>query len=262
MTASSRPWYETAFGDHYPELYAHRDEAEATRCLDLLPRLAPLGAGPLLDLGCGQGRHAAELARRGHAVVGLDLSEALLRRARAAAPAVPLVRADMRRVPLGPASCSAVLSLFTAFGYFGDVAAHAPVAGEVARVLAAGGHWFLDYLDSERVARELAAGPVTRHREVGDMRVTETRRLADGPRRVIKTVDLRGPGGAAEAPTSLRYDEEVTLFTLTELDDLAAGAGLRRVAAAGSYAGGPLQPGHGDRWLLVYRRDTGDGSAT
>ena len=50
------------------------------------------------------------------------------------------------------ASCSAVLSLFTTFGYFGGVRAHDPVVREVARVLAPGGHWFLDFLDSERVA--------------------------------------------------------------------------------------------------------------
>ena len=34
----------------------------------------PATGGPLLDLGCGAGRHLAELARRGIAAVGLDLS--------------------------------------------------------------------------------------------------------------------------------------------------------------------------------------------
>ncbi len=262
MTGTSRPWYETAFGDHYPQLYAHRDEAEAVRCLDLLPRLAPPGDGPLLDLGCGQGRHVAELARRGHVVVGVDLSAPLLARARAVAPTAPLVRADMRRLPLRPGRFTAVLSLFTAFGYFGDAAGHRPVVAEVARVLAPGGHWYLDFLDSERVAGELAGGPRTRGREVGGRRVTESRRLAVKPRRVIKTVVIRDAAAGDDGPVVLQYDEEVTLFSLEELDDLAATAGLRRVAAAGSYAGAPLQPGHGDRWLLVYRRSPGEGSAT
>jgi S-adenosylmethionine-dependent methyltransferase len=42
-----------------------------------------------LDVGCGQGTQAIELARLGHRVVGLDLSEKLLDAARAAAAGEP-----------------------------------------------------------------------------------------------------------------------------------------------------------------------------
>jgi len=41
----------------------------------------------ILDVGCGTGRHALELARRGYQVVGLDLSESLLAQGRKAAQA-------------------------------------------------------------------------------------------------------------------------------------------------------------------------------
>ena len=57
----------------------------------------------VLDLGCGHGRHALELARRGVAVVGLDYSEPALALARANAAAegleVELVQGDMRELP-------------------------------------------------------------------------------------------------------------------------------------------------------------------
>jgi len=36
----------------------------------------------ILDIGCGTGRHAIELAKRGYQVVGVDLSESQLKRAR------------------------------------------------------------------------------------------------------------------------------------------------------------------------------------
>ena len=36
----------------------------------------------ILDIGCGTGRHAIELARRGYQIVGVDLSESQLERAR------------------------------------------------------------------------------------------------------------------------------------------------------------------------------------
>jgi SAM-dependent methyltransferase len=260
------PWYRQAFGAHYPALYAHRDLAEARRCLALLPRLAPLGPGPVLDLGCGQGRHLGLLADAGIPAVGLDLSADLLRIAREEGPDRALVRADMRAIPLACAATGAVLSLFTAFGYFGSVAQHRPVVAEIARVLRPGGHWFLDFLDSERVAAELAAGPRQRRSRRGPLEVREQRRLVEGPRRVIKTVELVAAQGAHDEAAALgvrsdglRYTEEVALMTLEELDGLATAAGMRRVAAAGDYDGGPLRPGRSDRWLLVYRLADGEG---
>ena len=36
----------------------------------------------ILDIGCGTGRHAIELAKRGYSVVGIDLSESQLQKAR------------------------------------------------------------------------------------------------------------------------------------------------------------------------------------
>jgi SAM-dependent methyltransferase len=263
MTARPHPWYATAFGAHYPLLYRHRDATEAQQCLDLLPRLAPFGDGPVLDLGCGQGRHLALLAERGLRAIGLDLSPALLAIARAQNPRGELVRADMRAIPLAARSCSAVLSLFTAFGYFGDARANAPVATEVGRVLQPAGHWFLDFLNSRRVARELAGGPLATERTQGPLRVREERRLVEAPRRVVKEVALAPlPGRDDEAAgwgvplPGVCYTEEVALLTLDELDALAAAAGLRRVAAAGDYTGAPLDDAS-PRWLLVYRRDEG-----
>lgn len=48
-------------------------------------RLAEAGAivGSVLDAGCGTGEHAAYLAGRGHAVVGVDVAGAAIARARA-----------------------------------------------------------------------------------------------------------------------------------------------------------------------------------
>lgn len=46
--------------------------------LELWAAMAAESDGPVLDLGCGTGRVALHLARRGHEVVGLDHDEALL----------------------------------------------------------------------------------------------------------------------------------------------------------------------------------------
>jgi SAM-dependent methyltransferase len=63
--------------------------------------VASLQPSSVLDAGCGTGRVAAELARRGIEVVGVDIDEAMLEVARRKAPAVPWVRADLSTLALG-----------------------------------------------------------------------------------------------------------------------------------------------------------------
>ena len=55
----------------------------------------------VLDAGCGTGRVAIELARRGVDVVGVDLDPAMLEQARAKAPEVPWLHGDLAEIDLG-----------------------------------------------------------------------------------------------------------------------------------------------------------------
>lgn len=59
---------------------------------DLVMRFGP---ETVLDAGCGAGRVAIELARRGIAVVGVDLDPDLIDRARRRAPELSWVRTDL-----------------------------------------------------------------------------------------------------------------------------------------------------------------------
>ena len=60
----------------------------------LVDVLDPRRGERVLDLGCGTGHHAAAVAARGAVVVGLDLDEAMLAKARQDHPEVRFVRAD------------------------------------------------------------------------------------------------------------------------------------------------------------------------
>jgi SAM-dependent methyltransferase len=81
-------WYEELFRD-YAERYEQESFTKGTVGeADFIE--AELGrdtSKAILDIGCGTGRHAIELARRGYAVTGLDLSEAMLAKAKAKAEA-------------------------------------------------------------------------------------------------------------------------------------------------------------------------------
>jgi SAM-dependent methyltransferase len=96
----------------------------------------------ILDVPCGQGRHAHLLAEAGYRVEGLDYSEHLLAlaRKRGTGPTLHYTRGDMRKLPSRwSGRFDAVVNLFTSFGFFTNPSDDARVVKEFARVLAPGG---------------------------------------------------------------------------------------------------------------------------
>ena len=71
---------------------------------DLFLELVPPPPRRTLDLGCGEGRFARDLAARGYDVVGVDASPTMLAAAREAAPELELHLADAAALPLDDAS--------------------------------------------------------------------------------------------------------------------------------------------------------------
>jgi len=139
-----KEWWESYFDAQYlleyePIFSPARDRADAARLIEILG----LPAGErLLDVPCGQGRHAHLLAEAGFDVTGLDYSKHLLEvaRRRGIASNLRYVHGDMRALPAKWAGrFAAVLNLFTSFGFFFDPADDLRVMREFARVLQPGG---------------------------------------------------------------------------------------------------------------------------
>ena len=84
LQSTTLPWYESWFDSRlYHSLYAHRDTREAGGFIDRVMERLPLPAGStVLDLACGTGRHARQLAARGCRVLGVDLSAESIRAAK------------------------------------------------------------------------------------------------------------------------------------------------------------------------------------
>jgi len=140
----SKEWWESAFDAHYlleygPLFTLERDRRETSRLIELLG--LPDGAR-VLDVPCGQGRHAHLLAEAGYDVDGLDYSADLLAvaRKRGSAKKLRYIRGDMRKLPAKwTRRFDAVLNLFTSFGFFAHPSDDARVIREFARVLKPGG---------------------------------------------------------------------------------------------------------------------------
>lgn len=145
-------WYEGFFGEQYLVVAPGPKQAERTAGeVDFVVAELGLAAGAeVLDLACGHGRHAIELARRGLRVTGFDLSEPSLARARedaaSAGVEVEWVQGDMRELPWAE-HFDAVVNLFSAFGYFDDEADDRRVVEGVARALKPGGAFLIDTIN-------------------------------------------------------------------------------------------------------------------
>jgi len=104
-------------------------ELEQRATLELLPDVSGCAA---LDLGCGSGRYLRRLLVHGAAcAVGVDLSRAMLARARSAIASANLVQSDLLALPLPAAAFDRVVCGL-AVGHVPDLK---PALAEIARVL-------------------------------------------------------------------------------------------------------------------------------
>lgn len=108
----------------------------------------------ILDVCCGHGRHAIELAKRGFVnVSGLDRSHYLISKARETSRALGLAlkfkEGDARKLPYKPDEFDAVLMLGNSFGYFDSIQDDLRVLQQVGRVLKPWGRLFIDLADGE-----------------------------------------------------------------------------------------------------------------
>jgi SAM-dependent methyltransferase len=223
-------WFEEWFGEEYLQLYPHRDEAEADQAVGLIVRATGLAPGwRVLDVACGAGRHARAFRAAGARCVGLDLSLTLLRVARGVTDA-PLVRGDMRRMPVRPGSMDLTVSLFTSFGYFEHDDEHATALREMVATVRTGGWFVIDFLNAAEVRRRLVARESVAVRG-GEAEVTRT--MSPDGRYVCKSI---------LTPAGRSFTERVRLFDQDQMTAMMAAAGVTVRQRFGDYGAAPLRP--------------------
>jgi 2-polyprenyl-3-methyl-5-hydroxy-6-metoxy-1,4-benzoquinol methylase len=99
-----KQWYESLF-ENYARKYDEECFVQGTagECDFIEKEIGHDKAARILDIGCGTGRHAIELSKRGYRITGVDLSESQLARAREKAAkeslAIDFRRHDARELP-------------------------------------------------------------------------------------------------------------------------------------------------------------------
>jgi SAM-dependent methyltransferase len=251
-SGAARPdWWSSYFDDIYlreyePLFTLERDRREVARLLDILG--LPSGAR-VLDVPCGQGRHAHLLAEAGFLVDGVDLSPQLLARARArgTGPTLHYHERDMRRLPPSwNRRFDAVLNLFTSFGFFADPGDDRRVVAEFARVLRPGGVLVWHGGDRDGVMARFLDRDWW---QTSDGTLHAQERSFD-PLSGILTIESRwsGPSGSGER------EHRIRLYTPTRLAELCAEAGLIVEAAYDGWNDRPLTR-RSSEMLLVARKE-------
>jgi SAM-dependent methyltransferase len=233
-------WFEEWFGEDYLRLYPHRDDADAGRAVALISRVVGLRPGSrVLDVACGAGRHARAFSGLGALCFGLDLSATLLRLARQVTTA-PLIRADMRYLPVRPGSMDLTVNLFTSFGYFERDAEHAAALQEMVSTVRIGGWFVIDFLNPAAVRRQLVPEETI---QLSGQTVQVTRSVSPDGRYVCKSI---------RAPIGRHYMERVRLFEPEQISQMLESAGVRIRHRFGDYDAAPLEAGS-PRTILLGR---------
>ena len=237
--AAPEGWWRGFFDDAYRFLYGDllgpvRTEREVAAVWSLLG----LREGQrLLDLCCGDGRHAVPLRRRGLEVCGVDASAVLLRRgAERAARVLPdegplprWVQADARALPLKASSCDGAICLFNSIGYAGDEGTQA-LLHEAARALRPGARLLVECDPRERAEAAAPEGGRERvHAVVGGVVVEVERWLEAGWQHAVFRWDEQG----ARRERVLHH----RLHDRAQLGAWMEAAGLREVRFLGGYDG-------------------------
>jgi SAM-dependent methyltransferase len=207
----------------------------------------------VLDVPCGSGRIAIQLATAGIRVTGIDRSAPLLREARRRGrdlKASPVYQqGDMRRLDQPP-RFEAAINWWGSFGYFSDQENEAVVRG-MAAALRPGGRLLIDMPNREQV-RRWALG---RH-EIDWTGVRIRHDVAWNP----KTQRIEGEWLLVHRGRTRRLWSSIRLYTPSQLRELAVRAGLTRVRLFGDWTGAPYTRGS-LRCVLLARKPEGHRSA-
>ena len=243
-------WYDDFFTELPNTFWRAAIPPQATEAeIDFLVRTVGLRPGDsVLDVCCGSGRHALELARHGYRVTGIDVSAEAIAYARRAAGderlAVDLRVGDVRDLPTD-VRADVAICMGNAFGYLEHAGTQAFLA-DLAGIVRPGGALVVDYgfvAESVLPGLVLEEEPMT----IGGVEATSVNTYDAAGSRWLTEFTFRR-GDEVHRGTSVQH-----VYTVAEVARLVATAGFPDVERYGDADGSPYRFGSA-RLLLVARR--------
>lgn len=150
-----RAWWDEIFSEDFMRTMDQPKPSHIQREVNFIEESLGVEKGAVvLDLACGMGSHAVELASRGYSVVGFDLSLAMLARASDEAQErgqkLNFLQGDMREMAFEE-MFDGIYCWSTSFGYF-DEEKNFDVLARMHRALRTGGMLLIDIINRDFIA--------------------------------------------------------------------------------------------------------------
>ncbi|NTW82884.1 MAG: class I SAM-dependent methyltransferase [Chlorobiaceae bacterium] len=250
---TTAPWFAEWFNHpFYLQVYSHRNKEEAAQCIRTILSYTGLSlknpaSVSVLDIACGAGRHAIELAKLGYCVTGNDLSPFLLEEARNESTRcdvnLHLTCRDMRNIE-SLSLFDLVVQLFTSFGYFDSDQDDLLVLQHVYNALKTGGWYVLDLINPVYLEKHIVTES---ERKAGNLFVHEKRVLEE--RKITKTITISAPDRE-----TINFTESVRLYSKKEILGLLGKGGFSVTGIVGNYSGEPFNPEESPRMMIFSRK--------
>ncbi len=244
MSEWFRDWFNT---EEYLYVYRNRNEKDAKKLVDLILRNANLKKNAkVLDLACGTGRHSIFFALCGFKVTAVDLSETLLKVARASAQAanvdIEFIHADMRYFCVNE-KFDLIVNLFTSFGYFEEDEENFRLFDFVDEHLEENGLFVLDYFNRNYVENNLVK---LSEDNTDGTKIVQERSIVGN--RVVKKIKVLKNG------IEKNFEENVRMYYKTEIIKEIVKRNMKIKKIFGDFEGNNFEIDKSKRIIIIAER--------
>ena len=248
MKAMASDWYRKIWTlDIQNQSWVEDTKRQVTFLID---ELKLQGGEKILDLACGFGRHSLELARRGFAVTGVDITPAYIQYAKEQAESEGLdarfLCADIREVGF-ESEFDLVLNMADgAVGYLENDAENRKIFAVVSKALKPGGWHFMDIMNGSYAEKHFPC----KLWDAGEMGLTLSNFEWDDKTRTLIYGQLDFEYGKALKKPEMTEGNPIRLYTLTEIAEIMSSVGMKVINSYADFTGKPSSDK--DIQLMVY----------
>jgi len=239
-------WFKSWFGSlYYNILYEKHDDLEAQAFVEnLINYLQPLPNSRMLDIACGTGRFATQLAEYGYDVTGIDISQASIEKAKTMEHENLQFFVHDMRFPFYINYFNYAFNFFTSFDYFEHNRDHLMAAKSFAAGLTKEGILVIDYLNKEKVLLNLVPEE-TIEREGYEFHIKRVFQR----NHIYKNIEFTDAEGQKR-----NYRESVAAFSLADFIQMFKIAGLSLIGIFGDYKLNTYHPMDSPRMIMVFKK--------
>lgn len=242
-------WFEDWFNTpYYHQLYKGRDEKEAEQFIHkLIEHLSPKEDATMLDVACGKGRHALQLANKGFDVTGIDLSKASIAEAKKYEQSnLQFFEHDMRQ-PFWINYFDYAFNFFTSFGYFKTQRENDNAIRTISQTLNQSGVFVMDYMNVFYAEQHMEHQS---EKEIEGNLFTITKWHDE--RSFYKKILIEDPN----LPNPLCYNEIVSRFTLDDFKKMFEHQDLTIKEVFGDYKLNAFDKENSPRLIMICKKSS------